>query len=158
MGTGAASGAGAEEKVERKESEKDRRERLRQQAVMEALEDERVCDEESFHKAVAARQRRQAEDEKRRVEDVDGKGYGNNGTPKRVAPEEDRGYDVGTERARRIVRWVHEAPVGESTGTKKKRKGTKNRPRAKDDGLNSSMSDMKVSDEKTVETPEEEVD
>lgn len=129
----------------RKESAKDKRERLRRQAVMEALEDERVCDDESFQKAVAARQRRQ--EEEGRPEGVDG--------ARKWEQNEER-YSLGTERAQRIGRWVGDAPVGESMGTKKKRKGAKNRPNAaKADGLSNSMSEMKVADENIVETVEE---
>jgi hypothetical protein len=45
-----------------KETPVEKKERLKQQAIMEALEDDRVHDEASFHAAVAARQRRQEEE------------------------------------------------------------------------------------------------
>ena len=52
---------------QQKETPAEKKERLKQQAIMEALEDDRVHDEASFHAAVAARQRRQ-EEEARRAE------------------------------------------------------------------------------------------
>ncbi|RAL63810.1 hypothetical protein DID88_003453 [Monilinia fructigena] len=52
---------------QQKETAAEKKERLKQQAIMEALEDDRVHDEASFHAAVAARQRRQ-EEEARKAE------------------------------------------------------------------------------------------
>lgn len=139
----------------KEETEKERRERWRQQAVMEALEDERVCDEESFRRAVAARQRRCEEEDSRRggMDGVNGNG-GVNGHARKWQDDE-REYTVGTERAQRIVRWVREAPVGESMGAKKRRKGVK-KPKAREEaGLNDSMSDVKVAEDGVAETAEE---
>ena len=96
-----------------KETTAEREERLKQQAIMEALEDDRVHDEASFHAAVAARQRRQREDEINMG--------GGKEKAKRWAQDDGKEYPISTERAAAIVRWVREAPVGEG-GRKKKRR------------------------------------
>ena len=125
---------------QQKETPAERKERLRQQAIMEALEDDRVHDEASFHAAVAARQRRQ-EEEARKAEGRE--------MPKRWAQEDGKEYPISTDRAQAIVRWIKEAPIGgESSGTKKKRKTTKPRPQGRPAAsVNDQMADMKVRDE-----------
>ncbi|KAG9247999.1 hypothetical protein BJ878DRAFT_490159 [Calycina marina] len=95
-----------------KETATEKEDRLKQQAIMEALEDDRVHDEASFHAAVAARQRRQREDEVNM--------NGNKEKAKRWAQDDGKEYPISTERAAAIVRWVREAPVG-GEGKKKKR-------------------------------------
>lgn len=52
------------EVARRKAAEKAKRERLKHEAILEALADERVVDEESFQRAVQARRQRQEEDER----------------------------------------------------------------------------------------------
>ncbi|EPE31607.1 hypothetical protein GLAREA_12363 [Glarea lozoyensis ATCC 20868] len=84
---------------ETRETGEERKERLRQQAVMEALEDERVCDEKSFREAVRAREGR-----------LEGKKMND-------------GFEVLTERAAVVVRWVREAEVGGAGRKKRKGKG-----------------------------------
>jgi len=49
----------------KEESEAQRKERQKNEAILEALADERVVDEESFQRAVRARQRRALEDEEK---------------------------------------------------------------------------------------------
>jgi hypothetical protein len=136
---------------QQKETPAEKKERLKQQAIMEALEDDRVHDEASFHAAVAARQRRQ-EEEARRVEGRE--------MPKRWAQEDGKEYPISTERAQAIVRWIREAPVGgDAGGTKKKKRGPK--PGTKGNskvGLEKSVSDLKVDDREEFERVEEEVD
>lgn len=65
--SGADKAKAEEDKIKEKERaeklEKLRKERLKHEAIMEALADERVVDEESFQRAVQARQQRQKEDE-----------------------------------------------------------------------------------------------
>jgi hypothetical protein len=118
---------------------------------MEALEDDRVHDEASFHAAVAARQRRQ-EEEARKAEGRE--------MPKRWAQEDGKEYPISTERAQAVVRWVREAPVGgEAGGSRKKKKTTK--PGSKGKGkaeFEESMIGLKVDDAEEYEPIEEEVD
>ena len=108
---------------EKKETAEEKKERLKQQAIMEALEDDRVCDEASFHAAVSARQRSQ-EVEQRKSEERE--------VPRRWAQEVGKEYPISTERAHAIVRWVREAPVGGGEGTKRKKKGSKTGGKGKD--------------------------
>ncbi|KAG0649760.1 hypothetical protein D0Z07_3885 [Hyphodiscus hymeniophilus] len=136
---------------QQKETPAEKKERLKQQAIMEALEDDRVHDEASFHAAVAARQRRQ-EEEARRAEGRE--------MPKRWAQEDGKEYPISTERAQAIVRWIREAPVGgEAGGAKKKKRAVK--PGAKGNfkaGLEESISHLKIDDGEEFEPVEEEVD
>ncbi|KAF1838143.1 hypothetical protein BDW02DRAFT_565413 [Decorospora gaudefroyi] len=138
-GTAGGGGAGGE-------TETQRRERQKHEAILEALADERVVDEESFQRAVRARERRNREDEemeKRRAQqqqaadggdrdgsaDTDGNHLPLPQPPKRWAQDDGREYPISTERAEAISRWVRDAPpVGESVGAgmgarKKRAKG-----------------------------------
>ncbi|CAD6588442.1 MAG: hypothetical protein ASARMPREDX12_006442 [Alectoria sarmentosa] len=112
--------AGATKKEETEEQAKERR---RQEAILEALADERVHDEASFQAAVAARERR-AEEQRREELGQDGN------SPKRWAQEDGKEYPISTERAEAIARWVREAPltvagVGKTKRGPKKGKGRK---------------------------------
>jgi hypothetical protein len=117
---------------------------------MEALEDDRVHDEASFHAAVAARQRRQEEEARK----ADGKEM-----PKRWAQEDGKEYPISTERAAAIVRWVREAPIGGEAGgpRKKKKAGTKGKAKAKY-SVEDSISGLNVDDSNEFDPVEEEVD
>lgn len=106
---------GAEKK---EETEEQARERRKQEAIMEALADERVHDEATFQAAVAARERR-AEEQRR--EEL---GQGGSG-PKRWAQEDGKEYPISTERAEAIARWVREAPLGSVAGSEKAKRGGK---------------------------------
>lgn len=111
------------------ESEKQKSERRKHEAVLEALADERVVDEESFQRAVRARERRFAEDEAIESNPLSTANSnpnlaanGNGAPPKRWAQDDGREYPISTERAEAISRWVREAPsVVEGSGTKKRR-------------------------------------
>jgi hypothetical protein len=133
-----------------KETPAEKKERLKQQAIMEALEDDRVHDEASFHAAVAARQRRQEEEARK----ADGKEM-----PKRWAQEDGKEYPISTERAAAIVRWVREAPIGGEAGgpRKKKRAGAKGKGKTKS-SVEDSMLGLNVDDSNDFEPVEEEVD
>ncbi len=135
---------------QQKESPAEKKERLKQQAIMEALEDDRVHDEASFHAAVAARQRRQ-EEEARLAEGRE--------MPKRWAQEDGKEYPISTERAQAIVRWIREAPVGGDPGTKRKKRGTKPVVKGQSKAeIEESLSDLKVAEGEEFEHIEEEVD
>ncbi|RDW85801.1 hypothetical protein BP5796_04126 [Coleophoma crateriformis] len=125
---------------QQKETASEKEERLKQQAIMEALEDDRVHDEESFHAAVAARRRLQEEDSRK----LDGREM-----PKRWAQEDGKEYPISTERAQAIVRWIKEAPMGgEGGAVRKKKKTSKPGPKgkAKKTGLEDSLEDLAVDD------------
>lgn len=137
---------------QQKETPAEKKERLKQQAIMEALEDDRVHDEASFHAAVAARQRRQ-EEEARKAEGRE--------MPKRWAQDDGKEYPIGTERARDIVRWVREAPVGgDANGAKKKKKpSSKNGAKGKEFSTEDSMTGLKINgNEDTLEGEFEQVE
>jgi len=136
---------------QQKETPAEKKERLKQQAIMEALEDDRVHDEASFHAAVAARQRRQ-EEEARKAEGRE--------MPKRWAQEDGKEYPISTERAQAIVRWIKEAPVGgETGGPRKKKRATKPGSKGKaEDETETSAVDLKVDGAEKYEPVEEEVD
>lgn len=136
---------------QQKETPAEKKERLKQQAIMEALEDDRVRDEASFHAAVAARQRRQ-EEETRKAEGRE--------LPKRWAQEDGKEYPITTERAEAIVRWVKEAPVGgDAGGTRKKKKSSRAGSKGKvKGGMEDSLSDLKLEETEGLEVVEEEVD
>jgi hypothetical protein len=136
---------------QQKETPAEKRERLKQQAIMEALEDDRVHDEASFHAAVAARQRRQ-EEEARKAEGRE--------MPKRWAQEDGKEYPISTERAQALVRWIREAPLGgEAGGPRKKKKSTKLGAKGKGKtGIDESMAGLAVGDNDNFEPVEEEVD
>ncbi|KAJ9644522.1 hypothetical protein H2199_003485 [Coniosporium tulheliwenetii] len=100
------------------ETEAQKRERQKHEAILEALADERVVDEESFQRAVRARERRNREDEEleARMAAHHPNGRGENGEqlppqPKRWAQEDGKEYPITTERAEAIARWVREAPL-----------------------------------------------
>lgn len=99
------------------ETEEQAKERRRQEAILEALADERVHDEASFQAAVAARERR-AEEQRREELGQDGN------SPKRWAQEDGKEYPISTERAEAIARWVREAPQAVA-GTGKTKRGLK---------------------------------
>jgi len=118
-----------------------RRERIRKEAVMEALGDERVVDDATFQRAVEAREKRALQDlqmdekyggnagpevdaarenratpaQQRKKDGKIGIGSGNgNGTramPKKNGVAKDEEYLIGTERAESIAAWVLQAPV-----------------------------------------------
>ena len=100
--------------TKKEETEEQAKERRRQEAILEALADERVHDEASFQAAVAARERRA--EEQRREE------LGQGGSsPKRWAQEDGKEYPISTERAEAIARWVREAPLTAAGAGKTKR-------------------------------------
>jgi hypothetical protein len=141
---------------EPRESDAQKRERQKNEAILEALADERVVDEESFQRAVRARERRFRDDEaaEKRRQDTSPHASTSMSTttslsastisstsstadpvpPKRWAQTADREYPISSERADAVARWVRDAPtLVESTGTKKKRakaKGKGKKPAA----------------------------
>ncbi|KAL8832526.1 MAG: hypothetical protein Q9191_000208 [Dirinaria sp. TL-2023a] len=101
----------------KEESEEQARERRKQEAIMEALADERVHDEASFQAAVTARERR--------AEELRQEETGQNNGPKRWAQEDGKEYPISTERAEAVARWVKEAPLTVEGAISKTKKGIK---------------------------------
>lgn len=108
--------------TKKEETEEQAKERRRQEAILEALADERVHDETSFQAAVAARERR-AEEQRREELGQDGS------SPKRWAQEDGKEYPISTERAEVIARWVREAPLTVAGAGKTKRGPKKGKER-----------------------------
>ncbi|KAF1936242.1 hypothetical protein EJ02DRAFT_359591 [Clathrospora elynae] len=143
-------------------------ERQKHEAILEALADERVVDEESFQRAVRARERRNREDEEleKRQRDASSEASSPNGAPmspqptppKRWAQDDGREYPISTERAEAISRWVRDAPpISEGTGTAKKRraKGKGKKPNLSKSGTGVSLAEsvdaLSVQDEEEID-------
>ncbi|EEH46675.2 uncharacterized protein PADG_02773 [Paracoccidioides brasiliensis Pb18] len=96
-------------------------ERRKYEAIMEALSDDRVQDEESFLASVRAREKRAGE---QRMESHPSVPYAGP-APKRWEQEDGKEYPISTERAEFISRWIIEAPMssGDGKGKGKRRKG-----------------------------------
>lgn len=109
----------------KEETEEEARERRRQEAIMEALADERVHDEASFQAAVAARERR-AEEQKQEE-------LGMHQGPKRWAQEDGKEYPISTDRAEAVARWVKEAPLNLEIPSKPKRSSKKGKSKSRKD-------------------------
>ncbi|KAI0420485.1 hypothetical protein F5X98DRAFT_29412 [Xylaria grammica] len=104
------------------ETDEQRKERMRHQAIIEALEDERVNDEASFKAAILARQKR-AEADQATGSNSNGTSSPNTGSaPKRWAVDDGREYPILTERAEAVARWIREAPAVSGTGSSKRKK------------------------------------
>ncbi|KAK7179850.1 hypothetical protein PSPO01_14112 [Paraphaeosphaeria sporulosa] len=149
-------------KSERQETETQKRERQKHEAILEALADERVVDEESFQRAVRARERRFREDEEAEQRAKNGTGSPTdssaNGSPaspapapKRWAQDDGREYPISTERAEAISRWVRDAPpITEGTGKKRRprpKSKKPNMPNQESTGLEGSVDAMSVQEE-----------
>ena len=160
-------GAGSAPSAPKPETETQKRERQKHEAILEALADERVVDEESFQRAVRARERRAREDEETEAKLNRAAGTTTNGVsatsstmtptspapaPKRWAQEDGKEYPISTERAEAISRWVKEAPLTVEGGKKGKGKGkgsTKGKKaslRDDDTGLEGSVGALSVED------------
>ena len=128
--------AGSSKKEETEEQAKERR---RQEAIMEALADERVHDEASFQAAVAARERRA---EEQRLEEMGQNSTG--GGPKRWAQEDGKEYPISTERAEAVARWVREAPLTVEGAGKGKKGGKKGSEMKAGGTLQVGVGDLKI--------------
>jgi hypothetical protein len=132
-----------------KETPGERKARIKQEALFEALTDERVVDEESFRANLKARELRAAreEEEQARIE------YNRTNLIDSVAAEQDSSHEANafaepergtqadgseyliiTGRAEALARWILEAPPpssADSSGRAKRKTGTKGRLRKK---------------------------
>lgn len=158
----------------KQETDAQKRERQKHEAILEALADDRVVDEESFQRAVRARERRNREDDEadkaRQNSHLQNNTQSNNQTqsnghangssptspappPKRWAQDDGREYPISTERAEAISRWVRDAPlVVEGTGAKKGKRRTKGKKggagflKEESTGLEGSVGTLSVED------------
>ena len=136
-----------------------KRERIKQESIIDALSDERVVDEESFQRAVRARERRAMEDEvgiSGPLKDKDVKSTsssnGVNGKEtgkvdagvqveskteaKRWAQDEGgKEYPISTERAEAVARWIKESPLSVAGAGKKKKGPRRKKPTGAHAGL-----------------------
>lgn len=136
---------------QRKEETRDqRRERIKQESIIDALSDDRVVDEESFQRAVRARERRAMEDEQgisgplrdkdADVANVTGSTADDPALLRRWTQDESgKEYPISTDRAEAITRWIKESPLSMGSG-KKKRPGKKKR--AASEAINGSVSGL----------------
>ncbi|KAJ0319600.1 hypothetical protein Brms1b_003757 [Colletotrichum noveboracense] len=116
------------------ENEEQCKERIRQQAIMDSLDDDRVVDEASLRAAITARQKRAQEDHdylqgiKNGFNGKQDTGLAGQPSPalRRWSVDDGREYPILTERAAAIARWVLEAPtVSLGTAKRKKKSGPK---------------------------------
>jgi hypothetical protein len=121
----------------KEETPDQKRERIKQESIIDALSDDRVIDEDSFQRAVRARERRAIEDEeglsgplkdKAPTKPAEPSGTSNGkGAKRREQDESEKEYPISTDRAEAIARWIREAPLSMG-GTKKKRPTRKRKP------------------------------
>ncbi|OQO05023.1 hypothetical protein B0A48_08043 [Cryoendolithus antarcticus] len=151
-------------RVERQdETPEQKRERIKQESIIDALSDDRVVDEASFQQAVRARERRAMEDEQGLSSPLKDKKFAasceddteasteslpQQQPPKRWAQDEGgKEYPISTERAEAVARWVKEAPLSVAGG-KKKRPTRKRKPGGDaTNGLAGSVADLSVADD-----------
>jgi hypothetical protein len=129
-------------KGKRAETAEEKRERVKREAIRDALADERVVDEETFRASVRARELRavREEEEEQRKEYLrtssksgEVNGAGAEGEGKKCVQEESNGhvtskekeYPITTERAEAIARWIREAgpPSAGGGGEGRSKKG-----------------------------------
>jgi hypothetical protein len=140
-----------QQKITKPETEDQKRERVKREAIRDALADERVFDEESFRASVRARELRAAreEEEEQRKEYLrtspsakdDGKEC------KRSAQDDAKGYPITTERADAIAKWILNAPPAsvDNEGRKKKKTGRRGRLRMEASDLSNSTHELERS-------------
>ncbi|KAI7221795.1 hypothetical protein KC333_g1523 [Hortaea werneckii] len=161
------SGALAKRRERKEETPEQKRERIKQESIIDALSDDRVVDEDSFQKAVRARERRAIEDEqglsgplkdKDTLETSSASPSTPSGEelpqPKRWAQDENgKEYPISTNRAESIARWIKEAPLSMG-GKKKKRPAAKKKPSSSTNGVHAATEGaaaMNIADDQAEE-------
>ena len=138
------------QKVTKAETEEQKRERVKRDAIRDALADERVFDEASFHASVRARELRAAreEEEEQRKEYLrtSPSAKEDDKVNKQPAPDDVKGYSLTTERADAIARWILKAPPAsvDSDGRRKKT-GRRGRLRKEASDLSNSTHELERS-------------
>jgi hypothetical protein len=125
----------AKRREQNKETPEQKRERIKQESIIDALSDDRVVDEDSFQRAVRAREKRALEDEQGISGPLKDKENGIDSSvssspsgeslppPKRWAQDENgKEYPISTDRAEAIARWIKESPASMPGQKKKKRR------------------------------------
>jgi len=118
----------------KEETPDQKRERIKQESIIDALSDDRVVDEATFQRAVRARERRALDDEEglsgplkdKELPAIDSPAANSNDTKRGSRDDVEKHYLISTERAEAIARWIREAPL--TMGGKKKRPTKKKRP------------------------------
>jgi hypothetical protein len=142
--------AQGQQKITKPETEDQKRERVKREAIRDALADERVFDEESFRASVRARELRAAreEEEEQRKEYLrtspsakdDGK------ERKRSSQDDAKGHIITTERADAIAKWTLNAPPASvDNDGRKKKTGRRGRLRKEASDLSNSTHDLERS-------------
>ena len=134
------------------ETEEQKRERVKRDAIRDALADDRVFDEESFRASVRARELRAAreEEEEQRKEYLrtssSSNGEAKEESPKQPTLDDPRAYPITTERADAIARWIRTAPPPGVDGSgRPKKTGRKGRLRKEASDLSNSTHDLERS-------------
>ncbi|RMY27149.1 hypothetical protein D0866_10344 [Hortaea werneckii] len=161
------SGALAKRRERKEETPEQKRERIKQESIIDALSDDRVVDEDSFQKAVRARERRAIEDEQGLSGPLKDKDHLETSSPspstpsgeempqpKRWAQDENgKEYPISTDRAESIARWIKEAPLSMG-GKKKKRPAAKKKPSSSTNGVHAATEGaaaMNIADDQAEE-------
>lgn len=104
----------------KEETDAEARERIRQEAIMESLADERVYNDTTFQAAVASRERR--------VENIQENVHfpvGNGKVTRRLTEEDKGNFPICSDRAEAIAMWVRDAPISTTGSGKSKRRRKK---------------------------------
>ncbi|KAF2211442.1 hypothetical protein CERZMDRAFT_121470 [Cercospora zeae-maydis SCOH1-5] len=166
-----SSNAVARQKERKQETSEQKRERIKQESIIDALSDDRVVDEESFQRAVRARERRAMEDEQGisgPLRDKDSSAspstgssspttYGNGSLPppKRWAQDEHgKEYPISTERAEAIARWIKESPLSMGAKRKKRRAAGRKTGQSGMQAATSGVSSLNVDDDGDNDGPD----
>jgi hypothetical protein len=139
----------SKQKDAKPETEEQRRERVKRDAIRDALADDRVFDEESFRASVRARELRAAreEEEEQRKEYLrtssSSNGEAKDESPKQPTLDDPRAYPITTERADAIARWIRNAPPpGIDGSSRPKKTGRKGRLTKEASDLSNSTLDL----------------
>jgi hypothetical protein len=130
----------------REEKPAEKRERIKQECIIDALSDDRVMDDETFNLAVQAREKRAMEDEQglsgplRDKERPALPSWGAKTNNEGSKDDGEKEYVISTDRAEAIARWIREAPA--FMGGKRKRSARKKKTADAGDYVGGAMEGM----------------